>query len=119
MSLANAKPSANYVPAYQASGIPFIATAAAAATKTIELNRVTSEVTVAVAGTDASTVNFGLDNSADFTIPGNSVVTFRIKAKKIVITSGTNSVTSVVAAMTEISGGLIPTYDQSNYGQVT
>ena len=85
MSLANARPGANYVPAYQASGIPFIATAGTGATKTIEFNKVTLEVTVANAGTDSSTVNFGLTNSTDFTIPANSVATFRVKTKKIVI----------------------------------
>jgi len=119
MSLANARPGANYVPAYQASGIPFIATAGTGATKTIEFNKVTLEVTVANAGTDSSTVNFGLTNSTDFTIPANSVATFRVKTKKIVITSGANSVTSVMASLTEIDGGLIPTYDQSDYGSAS
>ena len=78
----------------------------------------TSEVTVANSGTDASTVSFGLTNSADFTIPPNSVVTFRIRARKIVITSGAASTTSVVAALTTIKNGEIPVYNQNDYGTV-
>lgn len=116
MSLGHVKQSANFVPPYQASGVPYIATAASGVTKTISLKYVTSEVTIAVSGTAASTVNFGLDNSADFTVPGNSIVTFRVRAKKIVVTSGTGSVTSVVAALTTIQNGEIPTYDQNDYG---
>ena len=119
MSLGNAKQSANFVPPYQASGVPYLATVASAATQTIGLQYVTSEITVAVFGEAASTVNFGLDNSADFTIPGNSVVTFRVRAKKIVVTSGSGSVTSVVAALTTIGSGQIPTYDQNDYGATT
>jgi hypothetical protein len=118
MSLGNVKQSANFVPPYQASGVPFVATAGVGATKTINLKYVTSEVTVANSGTDASTVSFGLTNSADFTIPANSVVTFRIRARKIVITSGAASTTSVVAALTTIKNGEIPVYDQNDYGTV-
>lgn len=118
MSLANAKPSANYVPAYQSSGIPFVATAASGETKTIGLNKVTSEVTVAASGGTA-TVQFGNTNSAVFTIPKDAVATFRVKARKIIIVSGSGTATSVVAALTEIDGGLIPTYDQDDYGSVS
>lgn len=119
MSLGNVKQSANFVPPYQASGVPYIATAGNSATKTISLKYVTSEVTVANSGTTASTVNFGLDSSTDFTIPADSVVTFRVRTKKIVVTSGGSSVTSVVAALTTIQNGEIPTYDQDDYGSTT
>ena len=76
MSLGHVKQSANFVPPYQASGVPYIATVASGATKTIGLQYVTSEITIAVSGTASSTVNFGLDNSADFTIPGDSDIVF-------------------------------------------
>ena len=115
MSLANARPSANYVPAYQSSGIPYIATAAAGETKTIELKKVTSEVTVAASG-GTCTVSFGATNGALFTVPSGAVVTFRIKTKYIQVISGGGTITSVVAALTEIDGGQIPTYNQNDYG---
>jgi len=118
MSFKVPKPKANYVPEYQASGIPFIATAAAGVTKTITLSYVTSEVTVANQGTTASTVSFGLANSANFTLPANSTVTFRVKTKKIVVISGASSITSVIASLTAIESGNIPTYDQNDYGSV-
>ena len=118
MSLANAKPSANYVPAYQSSGIPYIATAAAGETKTVELKKVTSEVTVAASG-GTCTVSFGATNGAVFTVPEGAVATFRVKAKYIQVIAGGGCTASIVAAMTEIDGGQIPTYDQNDYGSTT
>ena len=115
MSLANARPSANYVPAYQSSGIPYIATAAAGETKTIELKKVTSEVTVAASG-GTCTVSFGATNGALFTVPTGAVVTFRVKAKYIQVVADGSCTASVVAALTEIDGGQIPTYDQNDNG---
>jgi|MDTB01.3.fsa_nt_gb carbon monoxide dehydrogenase subunit G len=115
MGLGNAKPSANYVPAYQSSGIPYVATAAAGETKTINLKKVTSEVTVSASGGTA-TVDFGNTGAAVFTVPDGAAVTFRIKTKYIQVISGGGTVTSVVAALTEIDGGQIPTYTQSDYG---
>jgi hypothetical protein len=116
MSLANAKPSAHYVPAYQASGVPYVATVTNG-TATIGLRYVTSEVTVSATG--AGTVSFGLTNSANFTVPAAGSVTFRIKTKHIVLTCGSGVTMSVVAALTNINGGLIPTYDQDDYGSTT
>lgn len=117
MSLANAKPSANYVPAYQASGIPYIATVTGG-TATIGLKYITSEVTVSSSG-GATTVNFGLDNSANFTIPDGGCVTFRVKTKKIVLTNTGSIIGSVIVSMTNIDSGKIPTYDQNDYGATT
>tara|TARA_B100000902_G_scaffold345093_1_gene350891 strand:+ start:81 stop:443 length:363 start_codon:yes stop_codon:yes gene_type:complete len=103
-----------YAPAYQVSGIPYIATAGTGATKTVVLKFVTSEITFANSGTTASTINFGFKNGADFTIPANSVATFHVRTKKISFTSGASSTTSIIASLTGIDATRIPTEQSQN-----
>lgn len=111
MSLGNVKPKLNFVPEYQASGIPFVRTAAVE--ETYSLTYVASEVTVCASG-DVATVDFGHDNTEVFTVPANACVTFRVKAKKIhVVPSGT---VSVVASLTNIKSGELPTYNDNTLG---
>ena len=108
---------ADFVPAYQAAGVPFVQTVTNA-TKTIDLKYVTSEITVSASG-GAGTVSFGLTNSANFTIPSGETVTFRIRAKKIVMIAGSGVILSCVAALTPIKAGEIATFDQADYGRVS
>ena len=117
MSGINSPQGPTYAPAYQVSGVPYIATAGTGATKTVTLKFATSEVTFSNEGTTRSTINFGFQNGADFTIPPNSVVTFRIRTKKIVFTSGSSSTTSIIASLTGIDATRIPTaQDQNSFG---
>ena len=111
MSLANAKPKLNYVPEYQASGVPFIRTAVAE--ETYGFKYVTSEVTVCTSG-DVATIDFGHTGTEVFTIPADACVTFRVKAKTVhVVPSGT---VSIVATLTNIESGNLSTYTDSDLG---
>jgi len=111
MSLGNPKPKLNFVPEYQAAGIPFIRTATAE--ETYSLQYVTSEVTVCASG-GAATVDFGHDNTELFTVPSGACATFRVKAKKIHVVP--TSTVSVVASLTNIKSGELSTYDDNTLG---
>ena len=114
MSFKNVKPKLKFVPEYQESGIPFVRTATTEETYTFKY--VTNEVTVCASG-DVATVDFGHSNTEVFTVPANSCVTFRVKAKKVhVDPSGT---VSIVASLTNIESGELSTYDDVVLGKTS
>lgn len=112
MSLGNVKPKLNFVPEYQAAGIPFIRTATGE--ETYSLKYVTSEVTVCASGGTA-TIDFGHDSTELFTVPSGACATFRVKAKKIHVVPDGGTV-SVVASLTNIKSGELSTYNDSTLG---
>ena len=104
-------PGVGDVGAYQVAGTPYVATTANN-TKTLTLSFVTSEVVVVA--TAACTVHFGDAGNTTVNIPAATTATFKVRTKKIVITSG--GVASVCAVLTGIPASSLDQHTQGDFG---
>jgi len=118
MSIGNVKPGLHNVDQYTVSGVPFTRTIAASASKTIKLTYVASEVTCVASG-GTLTVTLDHDNAEAITIPAGAVVTFRGKIKKLTATADADCTGSVICILTGIKAGLLPRYDEDDYGNAS
>ena len=115
MSIGNVKPGLQHVDQYTVSGVPFTTTIGASSSKVITLKYVASEVTCIASG-GVLEITLDQTNAQVITIPDGATITIRGKIKKLTATAASGCTGSVICILTGIESGLLPKFDQDDYG---